>query len=51
VIERVTPPDAGRRVSAGAVDLKGRVAREIYEETPEICKEAVCVKKSQSSQF
>jgi uncharacterized protein (TIGR02271 family) len=43
VIERVTPADAGRAVSPGAVDFReGEVAHvEIYEETPEIHKEAV----------
>jgi len=43
VIDRVTPPDAGRPVSPGAVDFReGEVAHvEIYEETPEIRKEAV----------
>ncbi len=43
VIERTTPTDAGRRVSPGDVDFReGEVARvEIYEETPDIHKEAV----------
>jgi uncharacterized protein (TIGR02271 family) len=42
VIERVTPPDAGRPVSPGTVNFsEGEVAHvEIYEETPEIRKEA-----------
>ncbi|MEA5514296.1 DUF2382 domain-containing protein [Nodularia sp. UHCC 0506] len=43
VIERVTPEDAGRVVSANEANFReGEVARvEIYEETPEISKEAV----------
>ncbi|BAZ51505.1 hypothetical protein NIES4103_41620 [Nostoc sp. NIES-4103] len=43
VIERTTPPDAGRTASPGDADFReGEVARvEIYEETPEIRKEAV----------
>lgn len=42
VIERVTPTDAGRPVTPGEVDFhEGEVARmEVYEETPEIRKEA-----------
>jgi uncharacterized protein (TIGR02271 family) len=42
VIERVTPKDAGRPVSPGTVDFReGEVAHmEIYEETPDIHKEA-----------
>jgi uncharacterized protein (TIGR02271 family) len=42
VIERVTPTDAGRTVTPGEVSFKeGEVARmEIYEETPEVRKEA-----------
>jgi len=42
VIERVTPADAGTAVSGGEADFReGEVARvEIYEETPEIRKEA-----------
>jgi uncharacterized protein (TIGR02271 family) len=42
VIERVTPTDAGRVVAPGEVDFQeGEVARiELYEETPEIHKEA-----------
>lgn len=42
VIERVTPDDAGRTVSAREADFReGEVTRmEIYEETPEIRKEA-----------
>ncbi|WP_016949249.1 DUF2382 domain-containing protein [Anabaena sp. PCC 7108] len=42
VIERVTPDDAGRTVSSREADFhEGEVARmEIYEETPEIRKEA-----------
>jgi uncharacterized protein (TIGR02271 family) len=42
VIERVTPSDAGAVVSPGGVDFQeGEVARvEIYEETPDIRKEA-----------
>jgi uncharacterized protein (TIGR02271 family) len=42
VIERVTPTDAGRAVAPGEVDFReGEVARmEVYEETPEIRKEA-----------
>jgi len=42
VIERVTPSDAGRTVSPGEVNFKeGEVAHvEIYEETPDIKKEA-----------
>jgi len=42
VIERVTPTDAGRPVTPGEVDFReGEVARmEVYEETPEIRKEA-----------
>jgi uncharacterized protein (TIGR02271 family) len=42
VIERVTPPDAGRPVSPGTVNFsEGEVAHmEIYEETPDIRKEA-----------
>ena len=42
VIERVTPTDAGRAVTPGEVDFReGEVARmEVYEETPEIRKEA-----------
>jgi uncharacterized protein (TIGR02271 family) len=43
VIERVKPKDAGRVVSSSEADFgEGEVARlEIYEETPEIRKEAV----------
>ncbi len=43
VIERVTPTDAGRAVAPGTVDFReGEVAHmEIYEETPDIRKEAV----------
>jgi len=43
VIERSTPTDAGMPVSPGEVDFQeGEVARvEIYEETPDIHKEAV----------
>lgn len=43
VIERTTPTDAGRRASAGEVNFReGEVARvDVYEETPEIRKEAV----------
>ncbi|MEA5503749.1 DUF2382 domain-containing protein [Halotia wernerae UHCC 0503] len=43
VIERTTPTDAGRTVSPGEVDFReGEVARmEVYEETPDIHKEAV----------
>ncbi|MDZ8187666.1 MAG: DUF2382 domain-containing protein [Nostoc sp. ChiSLP02] len=43
VIERVTPADAGTPVSRGEADFReGEVARvEIYEETPDIRKEAV----------
>ncbi|WGV28535.1 DUF2382 domain-containing protein [Halotia branconii] len=43
VIERTTPTEAGRTVSPGDVDFReGEVARmEIYEETPDIHKEAV----------
>jgi len=42
VIERVTPADAGRPVAPGTVDFReGEVAHmEIYEETPDIHKEA-----------
>jgi len=42
VIERVTPTDAGRPVAPGTVDFReGEVAHmEIYEETPDIHKEA-----------
>lgn len=42
VIEHVTPTDAGRSVAPGATDFReGEVARvELYEETPEIRKEA-----------
>ena len=42
VIERVTPADAGRAVSPGSVNFgQGEVAHmEIYEETPDIRKEA-----------
>jgi len=42
VIERVTPTDAGRAVTPGEADFReGEVARmEVYEETPEIRKEA-----------
>lgn len=42
VIERVTPADAGRAVDPGAVNFGGgEVARmEVYEETPDIHKEA-----------
>ncbi|BAY12227.1 DUF2382 domain-containing protein [Calothrix sp. NIES-2098] len=43
VIERVTPTDAGRPVAPGEANFReGEVARvEIYEETPDIRKEAV----------
>ncbi|MBW4565485.1 MAG: DUF2382 domain-containing protein [Mojavia pulchra JT2-VF2] len=43
VIERVTPTDAGQAVSSGEANFReGEVARvEIYEETPDIRKEAV----------
>ncbi|MDH6098172.1 DUF2382 domain-containing protein [Anabaenopsis sp. FSS-46] len=43
VIERTTPTDAGRIAAPGEVDFReGEVARvDIYEETPEIRKEAV----------
>ena len=43
VIERVTPADAGQAVAPGSIDFReGEVARmEIYEETPDIRKEAV----------
>ena len=43
IIERTTPADAGRTASPGDADFReGEVARvEIYEETPEIRKEAV----------
>ncbi|MBD2203994.1 DUF2382 domain-containing protein [Calothrix sp. FACHB-1219] len=43
VIERVTPTDAGHRVAPGEANFReGEVARvEIYEETPDIRKEAV----------
>lgn len=42
IVERTTPADAGRAVSPGTADFsQGEVARmEIYEETPEIRKEA-----------
>jgi uncharacterized protein (TIGR02271 family) len=42
VIERVTPTDAGTAVAPGEADFReGEVARvEIYEETPDIHKEA-----------
>ena len=42
VIERVTPADAGKAVAPGSVDFReGEVAHvEIYEETPDIRKEA-----------
>ncbi len=42
VVERVTPADAGRAVAPGSVNFgEGEVARvEIYEETPDIRKEA-----------
>ncbi|WP_414565064.1 MULTISPECIES: DUF2382 domain-containing protein [unclassified Anabaena] len=42
VIERTTPTDAGRKVAPGDVDFReGEVARvEVYEETPDIRKEA-----------
>lgn len=42
VIERITPEDAGRAVSSREADFhEGEVARmEIYEETPEVRKEA-----------
>ena len=42
VVERVTPVDAGKTVSSTEADFReGEVARmEIYEETPEISKEA-----------
>ncbi|AFY87975.1 MULTISPECIES: DUF2382 domain-containing protein [Chroococcidiopsis] len=42
VIERITPPDAGRAVAPGEVDFhEGEVARvEVYEEVPDIHKEA-----------
>lgn len=43
IVERVTPTDAGRPVAPGEADFReGEVARvEIYEETPDIRKEAV----------
>jgi len=43
IIERTTPTDAGRTVSPGEADFRNQeVARmEIYEETPDIRKEAV----------
>ncbi|MFQ4145697.1 DUF2382 domain-containing protein [Chlorogloeopsis sp. ULAP02] len=43
VVERVTPQDAGRAVAPGEANFReGEVARvEIYEETPDIRKEAV----------
>ncbi|GAB1541836.1 hypothetical protein NUACC21_45090 [Scytonema sp. NUACC21] len=43
IVERVTPADAGRPVAPGEANFReGEVARmEIYEETPEIRKEAV----------
>jgi uncharacterized protein (TIGR02271 family) len=43
IVERVTPTDAGRPVAPGEADFReGEVARvEIYEETPEIRKEAI----------
>jgi uncharacterized protein (TIGR02271 family) len=43
VVERVTPTDAGRPVNPGEANFReGEVARmEIYEETPDIRKEAV----------
>ncbi|GAA6620029.1 DUF2382 domain-containing protein [Scytonema sp. NUACC26] len=43
VVERVTPTDAGRPVAPGEANFReGEVARlEIYEETPDIRKEAV----------
>ncbi len=43
IVERVTPTDAGRAVTPGEADFReGEVARvEIYEETPEIRKEAI----------
>lgn len=43
VVERVTPNDAGRPVAPGEANFReGEVARvEIYEETPEIRKEAI----------
>jgi uncharacterized protein (TIGR02271 family) len=43
VVERVTPQDAGRAVAPGEANFReGEVARvDIYEETPEIRKEAV----------
>ncbi|MBD2773663.1 DUF2382 domain-containing protein [Iningainema tapete] len=43
VVERVTPEDAGRAVAPGVANFReGEVARvEIYEETPDIRKEAV----------
>lgn len=43
IIERTTPADAGRTVSPGEADFRNQeVARmEIYEETPDIRKEAV----------
>ncbi|AFZ56640.1 DUF2382 domain-containing protein [Anabaena cylindrica FACHB-243] len=42
VVERVTPEDAGRTVASGEASFReGEIARvEIYEETPEIRKEA-----------
>ena len=42
VIERVTPPDAGKPVAPGSVNFReGEVAHvEVYEETPDIRKEA-----------
>ncbi len=42
VIERITPADAGRAVAPGTVDFReGEVAHmEVYEETPDIRKEA-----------
>jgi len=50
VIERVTPTDAGRAVSPGEIDFQeGEVARiEVYEETPDIHKEAFVREKSES---
>ncbi|KAF3890457.1 MULTISPECIES: DUF2382 domain-containing protein [Nostocales] len=43
IVERVTPTDAGRAVNPGEANFReGEVARmEIYEETPDIRKEAV----------
>lgn len=43
IVERVTPQDAGRAVAPGEANFReGEVARlEIYEETPDIRKEAV----------